>query len=142
MSKNIQTKAGRHPKIDPIAFRCSVNFNAAEQVQLEAMHQKSEVESMSTFIKLLIFGKPFKVFYVDENSRIFIDRLSDLNAQYRTIGVAYDQAVKALRDNFTEKRATSTIRELVKHTKELVGVSHKIVELAEKFDAEWLQKYR
>lgn len=140
-SKN-PNNAGRHPKIDPITFRCSVNFNAVEQVQLEAMHDKSGVESMSAFIKRLIFSKPFKVFYVDENSRTFIDKLSDLNAQYRTVGVAYDQTVKCLRENFTEKRVNSSIKELVSCTKELVGISHKIVELAARFDAEWLQKYR
>ena len=78
-----ERNAGRHPKIDPIAFRCSVNFNAVEQVQLEAMHEKSGIESMSAFIKMQIFGKPMKVFYVDENSRIFIDMLSDLNDRYR-----------------------------------------------------------
>ena len=137
-----ERNAGRHTKIDPIAFRCSVNFNAVEQVQLEAMHEKSGIESMSAFIKMQIFGKPMKVFYVDENSRIFIDMLSDLNARYRTIGVAYDQLVKALKDNFTEKRVNSTIRELIKSMKELVAVNYKIVELAERFDKEWLQKYR
>lgn len=142
MSKNNFSKAGRHPKIDPIAFRCSVNFNAQEQVQLEAMHQQSGVESLSAFIKLQIFGKPFKVFYVDENSRVFIDMLSNFNADYRSIGVAYDQLVKVLRENFTEKRVNSTIRELVGKMKELVAVNHKIVALAERFDAEWLQKYR
>lgn len=135
-----ERNAGRHPKIDPIAFRCSVNFNAVEQVQLEAMHEKSGIESMSAFIKMQIFGKPMKVFYVDENSRIFIDMLSDLNARYRTIGVAYDQLVKALKDNFTEKRVNSTIRELIKSMKELVAVNYKIVELAERFDKEWSQK--
>ena len=97
---------------------------------------------MSAFIKLLIFGKPFKVFYVDENSRIFIDRLSDLNAQYRTIGVAYDQTVKTLRENFTEKKAVSAVRTLVEATRELVTVSHKIVELAARFDREWLTHNR
>jgi len=106
------------------------------------MHEKSGIESMSAFIKMQIFGKPMKVFYVDENSRIFIDILSDLNARYRTIGVAYDQLVKALKDNFTEKRVNSTIRELIKSMKELVAVNYKIVELAERFDKEWLQKYR
>lgn len=138
--KNLR-KAGRPPKIDPTVFRCSVNFNASEQIQLQAMHEKSGVESMSAFIKLLIFGKPFKVFYVDENSRIFIDRLSDLNAQYRTIGVAYDQTVKTLRENFTKKKAVSAVKSLVEATRELVAVSHKIVELAARFDREWLQQH-
>lgn len=142
MNSQNEKNAGRHPKIDPIVFRCSVNFNAVEQVQLEAMHEKSGIESMSAFIKMQIFCKPMKVFYIDENSRIFIDMLSDLNARYRTIGVAYDQLVKALKDNFTEKRVNSTIRELIKSMTELVAVNYKIVELAEKFDKEWLQKYR
>ena len=109
-------------------------FQCRQQVQLEAMHEKSGIESMSAFIKMQIFGKPMKVFYVDENSRIFIDMLSDLNARYRTIGVAYDQLVKALKDNFTEKRVNSTIRELIKSMRELVAVNYRIVELAERFD--------
>lgn len=134
--------AGRHPKLDPTVFRCSVNFNAMEQAQLQTMHEKSGVESLSSFIKMLIFGKPMKVFYVDENSRVFIDRLSDLNAQYRTIGISYDRAVKALEIHLTGTRASSTLKELINATKELVAISHRIVELAEKFDKEWLQKYR
>jgi hypothetical protein len=113
-----------------------------EQAQLQAMHEKSGVESLSAFIKLQIFGKPFKVFYVDENSRIFIDRLSDFNAQYRTIGVTYDRAVRELTAHNTVTRSSAAMRELVSVTKQLVNVSHKIVELAEKFDREWLQKYR
>lgn len=142
MNSQNEKNAGRHPKIDPIVFRCSVNFNAVEQVQLEAMHEKSGIESMSAFIKMQIFGKPMKIFYVDENGRIFIDMLSDLNARYRTIGVAYDQLVKTLKDNFTEKRVNSIIRELIKSMKELVAVNYKIVELSERFDKEWSQKYR
>lgn len=134
--------AGRHPKLDPTVFRCSVNFNAMEQAQLQAMHEKSGVESLSAFIKLQIFGKPFKVFYVDENSRIFIDRLSDFNAQYRTIGVTYDRAVRELTAHNSATRSSAAMRELISVTKQLVSVSHKIVELAEKFDREWLQKYR
>lgn len=135
-------KAGRHPKIDPIAFRCSVNFTAMEQVQLEAMREKSGVESLSSFIKMLVFDRPMKVFYVDENTRIFIDMMSDLNARYRTLGVSYDQLVKSLKENFTEKRANSTIKELVTVMRELVKVNYRIVALAEKFDKEWLQKSR
>lgn len=142
MNQKNYRNAGRHPKLDPTVYRCSVNFNAVEQSQLQAMHEKSGVESLSAFIKLQLFGKPLKVFYVDENSRIFIDRLSDFNAMYRTIGITYDRAVKELEGHNTSSRSSAMLRELVKVTGELVKVSHRIVELAEKFDAEWLQKYR
>lgn len=142
MNQKNYKNAGRHPKLDPTVFRCSVNFNAVEQAQLQSMHEKSGVESLSAFVKMLIFGKPMKIFYVDENSRIFIDRLSDLNARYRTVGISYDRAIKALELHQTGTKASSMLRELVNATKELVGISHCIVELAEKFDKEWLQKYR
>lgn len=142
MSKEFLSRAGRHPKLDPITFRCSVNFNAMEEAELQSLHEKSGVESLSAFIKLAIFGKPIKVFYVDENSRVFIDRLSDLNAQYRTFGIAYDRAVKALEIHSTEKRKSETIRDLVKITKELVAINYRIIDLTERFDREWLQKYR
>lgn len=93
-------RAGRKPKADTTVFRCSVNFTATEQAILMSMYDKVQVESMSAFIKMVLFEKPFKVFYVDENTRVFIDKLSSFNALYRTVGVEYGLIVKTLRDNF------------------------------------------
>lgn len=134
--------AGRKPKIDPTAYRCTVNFNAQEHAILTAMHEQSGVESMAAFIKMQFFGKPFKVFTVDENTRKFIDRLSALNAQYRTIGISYDTLVKTLRENFTEKKALTALFKLEKLTIELTMVNRQIVNLANEFDKVWLQKFR
>ena len=100
------------------------------------------VESMASFIKMQFFGKPFKVFTVDENTRVFIDRLSSLNSQIRTIGVSYDTLVKTLRENFTEKKAMTALYKLEQLTIELVKVNGDIVDLANKFDERWLQKSR
>ncbi|WP_150980706.1 plasmid mobilization protein [Heminiphilus faecis] len=82
MKQNFK-KAGRHPKIDPTAFRCSVNFTAKEHSLLQTMHEKSGIDSLSAFIKMQVFGKTFKVHYMDDATRIFIDKLSALNARYR-----------------------------------------------------------
>lgn len=87
-----------------------------------------------------LFGKPFKVFIVDENTRIFIDQLSAFNSHYRTIGVEYDTVVKTLRENFTEKKAMTALYKLEKITIELVKLNREIVALANKFDERWLQK--
>ncbi len=87
-----------------------------------------------------LFGKPFKVFTVDENTRIFIDRLSGLNARYRTICADYDLVVKTLRENFNEKKAMKALYQLERHTIELVKLNREIVALAKEFDERWLLK--
>ncbi|WP_303744082.1 MobA protein [uncultured Duncaniella sp.] len=132
--------AGRHPKIDTTAFRCSVNFTASEHALFRTLHEKSGVSSLSSFIKMQLFGKPFKVFTVDENTRIFIDRLSGLNARYRNICADYDLVVKTLRENFNEKKAMKALYQLERHTIELVKLNREIVALAREFDERWLLK--
>lgn len=141
MSNNYRN-AGRKPKLDPTVFRCTVNFNAQEHARLIAMHERSGVESMAAFIKMQFFGKPFKVFVIDENTRKFIDRLSALNSQYRTLGVSYDTLVNTLRENFTEKKAMTALYRLEQYTKELARINRQIVDLANKFDEQWLLKSR
>lgn len=141
MSNNYRN-AGRKPKLDPTVFRCTVNFNAQEHAKLIAMHERSGVEPMAAFIKMQFFGKPFKVFVIDENTRKFIDRLSALNSQYRTLGVSYDTLVKTLRENFTEKKAMTALYRLEQYTMELARINRQIVDLANKFDEQWLLKSR
>lgn len=130
-------KGGRPPKIEATAFRCSVNFSASEQAQLMAMYEKTGAYSLSSFIKAQVFQKPFKVFYIDENTRVFIDKLSGFNSLYRTIGVSYDNLITTLRRNFSEKRATAEIAEIKKLMIRLIVVSQDIAMLAKKFDADW-----
>ncbi|WP_289741937.1 conjugal transfer protein MobA [uncultured Duncaniella sp.] len=141
MSNNYRN-AGRKPKLDPTVFRCTVNFNALEHAKLIAMYERSGVESMAAFIKMQFFGKPFKVFVIDENTRKFIDRLSALNSQHRTLGVSYDTLVKTLRENFTEKKAMTALYRLEQYTKELAQINRQIVDLANEFDKQWLLKSR
>lgn len=133
-------KAGRHPKIDSTVFRCSVNFNAAEHAAFQTMHEQSGVDSISAFVKMRIFGKPFKVFTVDENTRVFIDKLSSLNSDYRTLVVEYDTLVRTLRENFTEKKAMKALYQLEQVTIKLVSINREIVALAKEFDVRWSQK--
>lgn len=128
---------GRPPKINATAFRCSVNFTATEHSQLLTMQEKSGIASLSAFIKMRVFGKPFKVFVVDENTRIFIDKMSSLNAHYRTIAIDYDLLLKTLRENFTEKKAMAVLAKLERQTIELVKTNREIVALAKQFDELW-----
>ena len=133
-------KSGRPPKTDATTFRCSVNFNATEEAALMAMHEQSGVASLSSFIKMQLFGKTFKIHHIDDNTRIFIDKLSSLNTHYRTIGVEYNSVVKQLRQHFTEKKAMQALYKLEQAIISLVKVNRQIVSLANDFDAYWRER--
>ena len=130
---------GRRPKTDPSVNRYVVRFNAEENARFLSMFEQSGAINKAAFIKNFLFQKPFKVFVVDENTRIFINQLSSLNALYRTYGVSYDTLVKTLRENFSEKKCNAAIERLREATMRLVSVCLDIQELAKQFDHRWQQ---
>lgn len=67
-------------------------------------------------------------------------KLTGLFAQFRAIGVNYNQVVKILYNNFTEKKAAAALYKLEKHTIELAMLGQKIIELTDKFEANHLNK--
>lgn len=138
--KQNYNQGGRPHKINPSVHRYVVRFDAAENNVFLSLFDKSGAVNKAAFIKSVLLGKPFKVFVVDENTRIFIDKLSSLNSYYRTLVVDYDTLVRTLRENFTEKQAMSALYRLEQVTIDLVKVNREIVALAKEFDARWLQK--
>lgn len=130
-------KSGRPPKAEPTTFRCSVNFTAAEEAKLMNMHGQSGIQSLSAFIKMQLFDKTFKVHHIDDNTRIFIDKLSSLQAHYRTISIEYSNLIHLLRLNFTEKKAMSALYKLEIITIDLVKLNREIVSLSQTFDVLW-----
>lgn len=109
-------QGGRPPKLNPAAYRYVVRFDAAENGVFLSLFEKSGAVNKATFIKSVLLGKPFKVFVMDGNTREFIDRLSSLNARYRTLAIDYDIIVKTLRENFTEKKAMKALYRLEQAT--------------------------
>lgn len=77
---------------------------------------------------------------IDKAAVDYYTRLTTFYAQFRAIGVNYNQIVKALNSNFTEKKALSFLYKLEKATEELVVLSRKIIELTQEFEQRWLQK--
>lgn len=138
----IPNRGGRRPKTDPSVNRYVVRFNAEENARFLAMFERSGLESKGAFIKNFIFQKPFKVYTIDENTRVFIDKLSSFNSLFRTLGISYDNVVKTLRDNFTEKKAMAALYKLEQLTIDLIRINGEIVDLARKFDEQWLLKSR
>ena len=131
---------GRKPKSDPAIFRYSVSFNAADHARFLALFEQSGMRTKAHFITKRIFGEPFKVIKIDKAAVDYYTRLTNFYAQFRAIGVNYNQVVKALNTNFTEKKALSFLYKLEKQTEELVVLSRKIIELTQDFEARWLQR--
>lgn len=133
-------RGGRPPKLNCKRHRYVVRFDDVENNVFLAQYERSGASDYASFIKGVLLGKSFKVFVVDENTRSFIDKLSSLNAHYRTIAIDYDITVKTLRDNFTEKKAMRVLYNLERHIIELVKLNREIVALAKDFDERWLRK--
>ena len=64
-------------------------------------------------------------------------KLTQLHAQYRAIGVNYNQVVKELRIRFSERKALSLLCKLEKATLQLVEINSRIVALSEEFKQRW-----
>lgn len=139
---NLFCKGGRPPVANKCSHHVKVSFDDLEWDELSRMMEKANATVKATFIKQLIFGKPFKVLTTDKTLAIYCAKLSEFFCQYRTIGVNYDLVVKELRANFTEKKAMAYLYKLEKATIGMIAVMNNVMALSEKFDKQWSLKSR
>lgn len=64
-------------------------------------------------------------------------RLTAFNAQFRKIGVNYNQVVKELHAHFSQKKALALLYKLENLTRELVAVGERIRVLTHEFKQRW-----
>lgn len=133
-------KGGRTPKSNPANYRYSVNFTAVEHALFLTMFEQSGVQSKASFIAARVFGDEFRVIKIDRSAMEYVTRLTSFYAQFRSVGVNYNQVVKELHTNFSEKKALALLYKLEKATIELAEIGKKILELSEEFKERWLQK--
>lgn len=144
-SINIMTeifKNGRPPSPNRCTHCVMVRFDDLEWDALTRMMEKADETVRATFIKRLVFGKPFKVLTTDRSLAVYCAKLSEFFAQYRTIGVNYDLVVKELRANFTEKKAMTLLYKLEKATIEMAKITADVRALSMQFDEQWSLKSR
>lgn len=120
--------------------RVSVNFTAMEFAEFLSMKETADVQSQSAFIKARVFDKTFRVIKVDRSLLDYYQKLTTLYGQFRSVGVNYNQAVVALKSNFTEKKAYAMLAQLEKLTLELAAIGGEIVQLTREFQKKWSQK--
>lgn len=123
--------------MNPKTHCVMVRFDDEEHARFLTMYEQSGEYAKAVFIKARVFGEEFKVIRVDNSFPEYYAKLSDLHAQFRRIGVNYNQTVKELKSRFSEKKAMALLYKLEGITRELVTVSREIVALTQKFEREW-----
>ena len=144
MSETRRRKVGRLPKNDPAVFRYTISLNAVQHDKFLSLFEQSRQKVKAHFITSCIFGKPVKVVQIDKGMQDYYMRLTTFYGQFRAIGTNYNQITKALKSNFSEKKAMALLYKLEKATIELVELQRKISSQIEdfesKFSESWSQK--
>ena len=70
----------------------------------------------------------------------YYTRLTNFYGQFRAIGVNYNQIVKTLYRNFSEKKASAYLFKLEKQTAELASLCREIMELTREFETKHINK--
>lgn len=131
---------GRKPKKNPAKYRYTVNLNEEENDKFKLLFDQSGLENISRFIHHTLFGKEIKVVKIDKAAMDYYVRLTNFYRQFQAIGKNYNQTVKALKTNFSEKRTLSMLYKLEKTTIELIVLSKQVVALTKEFEEKWLQR--
>lgn len=135
-----QNKGGRKPKLNPSTHRHVFRLTDEENAKLLTLFEASGMPNKAKFIIALLFNKEMKSVKIDKGTVDFYTRMTSFHSQFRSIGVNYNQIVKMLYRNFSEKKASAYLYKLEKQTAEMAVLCQKIVQLTEEFEAKYLKK--
>lgn len=133
-------KGGRHPKIDPAVHRYSISLTAEENARFLSLFEASGMNVMAHFITACIFQKGIKTVKIDKAAMDYYILLTALFGQFRAIGVNYNQVIKIMHRNFSEKKTPVYLYKLAKETIELGVLCQKIIQLTAEFEEKHLKK--
>jgi hypothetical protein len=139
-SKKVK-QVGRKPKADPCRHRLAINLNDADYAAFLSLYEASGLSDKARFITSCIFDRQLKVVKIDKAAMDYYMRLTTFYAQFRAIGVNYNQVTKALKSTFTEKKALAFLYKLENATRELVELNQKIIDLTTEFERKYLSFY-
>lgn len=137
---NEQSKKGKIFPTERAVHCVMVRFYPAEFTNFLKMYEQSGVPNKAKFIKARVFGETFRIITIDKTSLNYYTKLSSLYAQFRSVGVNYNQVVKELKAHFSEKRALAMLYKLEKMTIELVRITQETVDLTKQFQQKWSQE--
>lgn len=140
MEKTTGTRTGRKPKNDPADHKYSFRLNAEENTRFEKLLADSGAGNLTLFIKKSIFSGQIKVVKIDKATMDYYIRLTEFHKQFQAVGNNYNQVVRALKNNFGEKRARALLYKLERLSLELMLICKKVMALTQEYERKWLQK--
>ena len=126
-------KGGRPQEDDPAKHCVMVRFTDTENARFLTLFEQSGMHAKALFIKARVFDETFRVVKTDRATLEYVTKLTSFYAQYRALGVNYNQVVKELHSHFSEKKTLALLYKLENITRELVALSKQIVQLSEEF---------
>ena len=117
-------KGGRPALADPAKHRHVLYLNDRENARFLSQWEQSGVTSKSRFIAARLFGGPFRVGKVAKSA----------------VAVNYNQVVKALHSNFSEKKALAFLYKQEKAPTELAVLNRQVIDLTNECKELWLPK--
>ena len=138
--RNQIKKTGRKPKIDPAVHRYSFNLNDEDNGKFLALFDQSGMKITAHFITACIFQKTVKTVKIDIDAVEYHTGLTKFFGQFRGIATNYNQIVRLLNTNFSEKKASAYLYKLEKETIELVKVTKEVIRLTQEFEEKYLKK--
>ena len=140
MKKTDVNKIRKKKKDEQYTHRHVFYLNDEEHEKLIGLFSESGRKSESRFLANIVTEKPIKIVKIDKTACDYYIKLTYLYTQFQAIGTNYNQLVKALKSNFSEKRAIALLFQLEKNTTELYAIFQKVIELTNEFSQKWLQK--
>lgn len=140
MEKTTGARTGRKPKNDPADHKYSFRLNAEENTRFEKLLADSGAGNLTLFIKKSIFSGQIKVVKIDKATMDYYIRLTEFHKQFQAVGNNYNQVVRALKNNFGEKRARALLYKLERLSLELMLICKKVMALTQEYERKWLQK--
>lgn len=131
-------KGGRNPKINKAVHRYVFRLTDAENAKFLALFEQSGLDTKAKFIVAILFERQIRAIKIDTGSMEYCIKLSQLFAQFRAIGVNYNQIVKILHTHFGDKKTMFYLDKLEKQTIELAALCKEILLLSKKFEHEYL----
>lgn len=137
---NGKNKGGRNFKMNPSIHRYVFRLTDEENAKFLSLFEASGADNKAHFVTSILFEKPIKTVKIDMAAMDYYMRLTTLYGQFRSVGVNYNQIVKLLYRNFSEKKAAAYLFNLEKQTTELAKLCREITQLTEEFETKYLIK--
>ncbi|CEN45580.1 conserved hypothetical protein [Capnocytophaga canis] len=141
-TKNIQHKQhnGRHKKLNPTTHRYVFRLNDEDNAKFLSLFEQSGMKIKAHFITSLLFSKEIKSVKIDKSVMDFHIKLTELYGQFRAVGVNYNQIVKILYRNFSEKKAAAYLFKLEKQTAQMVAICKEIMAISQQLEQHITEK--